>query len=194
VVRNAVELLGEMRVAEADVELGKLLEHRDDRVRTAAATALAKLGPGVAAKGLRGALRDAPEQVRERAAETMALQRGGSVDSLMRALDREEDDRVQMAMVNALGQLGTPHAVEKLTDIARSDKGLLNRSRPTPMRVAAVHALGEMKTSSALVALQTLLRDKEKAVRGAASWVMLGRKRESGKFPTPIVTGKVDEE
>ncbi|HLB09628.1 MAG TPA: HEAT repeat domain-containing protein, partial [Gemmatimonadaceae bacterium] len=48
VVRNAVELLGEMRVAEADVELGKLLEHRDDRVRTAAATALAKLGPGVA--------------------------------------------------------------------------------------------------------------------------------------------------
>ena len=194
VVRNAVELLGEMRVAEADVELGKLLEHRDDRVRTAAATALAKLGPGVAAKGLRGALRDAPEQVRERAAETMALQRGGSVDSLMRALDREEDDRVQMAMVNALGQLGSPLAVEKLTDIARSDKGLLNRSRPTPMRVAAVHALGEMKTSSALAALQTLLRDKEKAVRGAASWVMMGRKRESGKFPTPIVTGKVDEE
>ena len=194
VVRNAVELLGEMRVAEADMELGKLLEHRDDRVRTAAATALAKLGPGVAAKGLRGALRDAPEQVRERAAETMALQRGGSVDSLMRALDREEDDRVQMAMVNALGQLGSPLAVEKLTDIARSDKGLLNRSRPTPMRVAAVHALGEMKTSGALAALQTLLRDKEKAVRGAASWVMLGRKRESGKSPTPTVAGKVDDE
>jgi HEAT repeat protein len=62
------------------------------------------------------------------------------------------------------------------------------------MRVAAVHALGEMKTSSALAALQTLLRDKEKAVRGAASWVMMGRKRESGKFPTPIVTGNVDEE
>ena len=60
VVRNAIELLGEMRVAEADEELEKMLEHRDDRVRTAAATALAKLGPGVAAKGLRGALRDAP--------------------------------------------------------------------------------------------------------------------------------------
>ena len=194
VVRNAIELLGEMRVAEADEELEKMLEHRDDRVRTAAATALAKLGPGVAAKGLRGALRDAPEEVRERAAEAMAMQRSGSVDSLVRALDKEDDSRVQMAMVTALGQLGSPHAVEKLMDIARTDKGLLNKRRPTPMRVAAVHALGEVKTSSALAALQTLLRDKEKAVRGAASWVMMGRKRESGKFPTPADTAHIEEE
>jgi len=194
VVRNAIELLGEMRVAEADEELEKLLEHRDDRVRTAAASALAKLGPGVAAKGLRGALRDAPEEVRERAAEAMALQRSGSVESIVRALDKEEDNRVQMAMVTALGQLGTPHAVEKLMDIARTEKGLLNKRRPTPMRVAAVHALGEVKTSSALAALQTLLRDKEKAVRGAASWVMMGRKRESGKFPTPADTENIDNE
>jgi HEAT repeat protein len=194
VVRNAIELLGEMRVAEADDDLERLLEHRDDRVRTAAASALAKLGPGVAAKGLRGALRDAPEEVRERAAEAMALQRSGSVESLVRAIDKEEDNRVQMAMVTALGQLGTPHAVEKLMDIARTEKGLLNKRRPTPMRVAAVHALGEVKTSSALAALQTLLRDKEKAVRGAASWVMMGRKRESGKFPTPADTANIDDE
>lgn len=194
VVRNAIELLGEMRVAEADTELEKMLEHRDDRVRTAAASALAKLGPGVAAKGMRGALRDAPEEVRERAAEAMALQRSGSVDSLVRALDKEDDNRVQMAMVTALGQLGTPHAVEKLMDIARTEKGLLNKRRPTPMRVAAVHALGDVKTSSALAALQTLLRDKEKAVRGAASWVMMGRKRESGKFPTPEDTEHIEEE
>ena len=51
VVRNAIELLGEMRVAEADVELEKMLEHRDDRVRTAAASALAKLGPGRRGQG-----------------------------------------------------------------------------------------------------------------------------------------------
>jgi HEAT repeat protein len=194
VVRNAIELLGEMRVAEADAELEKMLEHRDDRVRTAAASALAKLGPSVAAKGLRGALRDAPEEVRERAAEAMALQRSGSVDSLVRALDKEDDNRVQMAMVAALGQVGTPHAVEKLMDIARTEKGLLGKRRATPMRVAAVHALGEVKTSSALAALQTLLRDKEKAVRGAASWVMMGRKRESGKFPTPADTAHIEED
>lgn len=194
VVRNAIELLGEMRVGEADVELEKMLEHRDDRVRTAAAGALAKLGPGAAAKGLRGALRDAPEAVRERAAEAIALQRSGSVESIVRALDREDDDRVQMAMISALGQLGSAQAVDKLMTIARTDKGLLNKRRSTSMRVAAVYALGAVKTSSALVALQTLLRDKEKAVRGAASWVMMGRKRESGKFPTPADTAYIEEE
>jgi HEAT repeat protein len=181
VVRNAVELLGELRVAEADAELTKLLEHRDDRVRTAAASALAKLGSVSAAKGVRGILREAPAELRERAAEALALNRNGSVDSLIRAFDREEDPRVQMAILTALGQIGSPQAVEKLVEIARTEKGILFKARPTPVRVAAVHALGEVQSSAAIAALQTLLRDKEKAVRGAASWVMMGKKRKKSE-------------
>jgi HEAT repeat protein len=99
------------------------------------------------------------------------------VNSLIRALDREDDSRVQMAMLAALGQLGTPQAIEKLVEIARTDKGLLVKKRPTPLRVAAVHALGQVNASGSLAALQSLLRDKEKAIRGAASWVIMGRKR-----------------
>jgi HEAT repeat protein len=102
---------------------------------------------------------------------------GKSVNSLIRALDREDDSRVQMAMLAALGQLGTPQAIEKLVEIARTDKGILAKKRPTPLRVAAVHALGQVNASGSLAALQSLLRDKEKAVRGAASWVIMGRKR-----------------
>ncbi len=184
VVRNAVELLGEMRATEAEPELTRLLEHRDDRVRTAAASALAKLGASAAAKGMRGALKDAPAEVRERAVEAIAMQSQGSVDSLIRAFEKEEDNRVQMAMVAALGQLGSNPAVEKLVEVARTDKGLLVKRWSTPIRVAAVHALGEVKTGSALAALQVLLRDKEKQVRGAASWVLMGRRRENGKTPS----------
>lgn len=161
VVRNAAELLGELRVTEAEAELTQRLEHRDDRVRAAVSGALAKLG--------------AP------ATDPPALEHAGSVSSLVRALDREEDARVQMAMLTALGQLGTPEAVDKLAEIARTEKGLLARKRPTPLRVAAVHALGEVKSPRALAALQALLRDKETTVRGAASWVMMGRRRESGE-------------
>ncbi|HEU4643744.1 MAG TPA: HEAT repeat domain-containing protein [Gemmatimonadaceae bacterium] len=156
VVRNAADLLGELRVTDAEAELTQLLEHRDDRVRAAASGALAKLG--------------AP------ATDPPALEHAGSVSSLIRALDREEDARVQMAMLSALGQMGTPEAVDKLAELARTDKGLLARKRPTPLRVAAVHALGEVKSPRALAALQALLRDKEKTVRGAASWVIMGRK------------------
>jgi HEAT repeat protein len=113
----------------------------------------------------------------------MSPREGNSVDSLIRAVDREEDSRVQMAMLAALGQLGTPAAVDKLLEIARSDRKLLARSRPTPMRVAAVHALGDVKSNTAHSALQALLHDKEKAVRGAASWVIMGRRRENGQWP-----------
>lgn len=181
VVRNAAELLGEMRVQEAEPDLTRLLEHRDDRVRTAATAALAKLGPRTAAKEVRGALRDAAPEQRQRAADALVLHRtASSVDSLVRAFDREADARVQMAMLTALGQIGTPAAVEKLSEVARTDRGLLARNLPTPIRVAAVHALGEVKSSLATITLQALLQDKAKAVRGAASWVLLGRRRESG--------------
>jgi hypothetical protein len=181
VVRNAAELLGEMKSMEAEPDLTKLLQHRDDRVRTAAAAALAKLGGTAAVRGMRASL--AGEAVREKVSEAMSPREGNSVDSLIRAVDREEDSRVQMAMLAALGQLGTPAAVDKLLEIARSDRKLLARSRPTPMRVAAVHALGDVKSNTAHSALQALLHDKEKAVRGAASWVIMGRRRENGQWP-----------
>jgi HEAT repeat protein len=61
------------------------------------------------------------------------------------------------------------------------------------MRVAAVHALGDVKTNSAHSALQALLHDKEKAVRGAASWVIMGRRRENGQWPEENGSSTVDD-
>ncbi len=177
VVRNAVDLLGEMRVLEAEGDLVRLLEHKDDRVRAAAAGALAKLGSGRATPVSSAGVSDAPAQ---RQNVINVSTNGRSVNSLIRALDREDDSRVQMAMLAALGQLGTPQAIEKLVEIARTEKGLLMKKRSTPLRVAAVHALGQVNASGALAALQSLLRDKEKAIRGAASWVIMGRRRAGG--------------
>jgi HEAT repeat protein len=176
VVRNAVELLGEMRVSEAEGALNRLLEHKDERVRTAAASALAKLTTQPVAKALRPTPRASMMGLLNKISGSHPVApRGESVDSLIRALDREQNTRTQMAMLNALGQMGTTQAIEKLAEIARADKGIF-RSRPTPLRVAAVHALGEVKSPDAMAVLQSLLRDKDKSIRGAASWVMMGRK------------------
>jgi hypothetical protein len=183
VVRNACDLLGELRVTDADAQLTRLLDHEDERVRAAAAGALAKIGTGVAAKGLRVALRDASPEVRERAASALGSTRGArSAGSLIKAIDREEDIRVQMAMLTALGQIGTPDAVQKLVTIAKPDARLFKKNKAS-LRAAAVHALAEAKTPLAIATLQSLLRDKEKDVRGAAAWVLLGKKRESGAQP-----------
>jgi hypothetical protein len=176
VVRNAVELLGEMRMTEAEDELTRLLEHQDDRVRTAAASALAKLGTAASALGARAARHDAFARD-QFAGSADGAGKSMFVDSLIRALEREEDSRVQMTMLASLGQLGTPLAIEKLTEIARSDTGLLGKKRPMRLRVAAVHVLGDIQSAGAMAALQGLLREKEKDIRGAASWVMMGRRR-----------------
>lgn len=180
--RNAAELLGEMGVKEAEPELTKLLDHPDDRVRAAAGGALTKLGSSTAAREVHDALLDAHDTVREHAVEAVRGRGGAhSVHSLIRAINSDDDNAVQMAMLTALARIGTPAAVEKLVSIASSEGGLFKRT-PIALRVAAVRALGEVQSASATEALQSLLRDDQKEVRGAASWVMMGKKRRDGEL------------
>ncbi|MGH7718811.1 MAG: hypothetical protein ACREON_08210 [Gemmatimonadaceae bacterium] len=47
--------------------------------------------------------------------------------------------------------------------------------------MAAVKALAEVDADNAAATLQELMRDKQKDVRGAASWVLMGEKRSSRK-------------
>jgi hypothetical protein len=175
VVRNAAELLGELKVGEAEVELMRLLEHDDDRVRAAAANALARIGSAKRARVSRAAVA-VPADAAEGNGTGHAPPAQRSVHSLIRALERESDSRVQVALVAALGQLGTAQAVDKLVELARTERGLLARQRPAPLRVAAVHAIGQARSPNAQQALQALLRDKSPAIRGAASWVILGKR------------------
>lgn len=176
VVRNAAELLGELKVGEAEVELMRLLEHDDDRVRSAAASALARIGSAKRGRVSRASITVPAEPAAEGSGSARAPSGQRSVHSLIRALERESDSRVQVALVAALGQLGSAQAVDKLVEIARTERGLLARQRPTPLRVAAVHAIGQARSPNAQQALQALLRDKSPAIRGAASWVILGKR------------------
>jgi HEAT repeat protein len=186
VARNAAELLGELKVTEAEAELTPLLEHADDRVRSAAAVALARIGSSRRGRG-RLSRTPVPAAAPDDAGNGNGQGNGHgnghaagpgsrSVHSLIKALEKEADSRVQVALIAALGQLGTQQAVDKLVEIARTERGLLARQRPTPLRVAAVHALGQARAANAQPALQALLRDKSAAIRGAASWVILGRR------------------
>jgi len=177
VVRNAAELLGELKVVEAEVELMRLLEHGDDRIRAAAANALARIG-----SARRGRVPRATPVASANGHGHAPANGQRSVNSIIKALERESDSRVQVTLVAALGQLGTAQAVDKLVEIARTERGLLARQRPTPLRVAAVHAIGQVKSPNAQQALQALLRDKSPAIRGAASWVILGT-REAAATP-----------
>jgi HEAT repeat protein len=190
VVRNAAELLGDLRVEEAEAELLRLLDHSDDRVRSAAAGALVKLGSSAGARGLRAVLRDIHSSALRHSAVSAAVgdaataDAPGTADALIRALAREQDPQAQLAIITALGQIGTPSAVEKLIDLASGRSGRFRRT-PTALRVAAVHALAATSSTTALVAIQGLTRDKQREVRGAAAWVMLGERHHRLEIPEP---------
>ncbi|MFN2397068.1 MAG: HEAT repeat domain-containing protein [Gemmatimonadaceae bacterium] len=178
VVRNAANLLGEIRAPEAEQALTRALDHEDDRARAAVAGALARLGTSSAAKALRSALRDVSPDVRERAAEALGTgpTRGKrSATVLINALEVEKDQHVQAAIIGALGQIATPDAIDKLMEIAGGESAVF-KGRSVALRVAAVHALGYTQSQRTQAALQSLLRDKQKDVRGAASWFALAQR------------------
>ena len=173
VARNAADLLGELHAAEAHGALSAALQHADERVRRAAAHALAKLGTPPAVHSLRMALVDPSARVRVQVAVGLSNRKGAkSATTLTRALDDESDVEVQLAILAALGRLGTPDAVNRLVKAAEPD-GRLFKKKPVAFRVAAVHALGDVKTSTARAVLQSLANDKERDVREAVLRVVM---------------------
>jgi len=182
--RNAADLLGELHAAEAHGALATAMQHVDERVRRAAAHALAKLGTPPAVQLLRAALLDSSPRVRVQVAAGLASRKGvKSATTLTRALDDESDVEVQLAIVAALGRLGTPDAVNRLIKAAEPD-GRLFKKKPVAFRVAAVHALGDVRTSAARTVLQSLANDKEREVREAVLRVVMGAPRGDQSDPS----------
>lgn len=174
VVRNAVELLDELGVREAEEKLMLALGHGDARVRKSAAAALSRLGSARGIGALLPLLRDPNAAVRLQAVHALSAARNArSVPALLQAQEREEDPEIQHALVMALGAHPTDAAVERLVQLAQP--GTFLSRRAVPRRVAAVTALGEAATHAALAALRQLQRDRERSVRDAVERALEGR-------------------
>ncbi|HUF30544.1 MAG TPA: HEAT repeat domain-containing protein [Gemmatimonadaceae bacterium] len=179
VVRNAVDLLGSLGDVTVEPAVAKALGHADERVRRAAALALAKLGTPSAQRDLYRALHEVSNPVRHMAAMAIVTREGDrAVATLVEALDRGADDHVLKAIVMALGRVGSPEAVTALARTARATSGFFDRRRSIEVRVAAIQALGEAGTTEAVSALRELTHDPEKQVRGAAIWAV--KSKDSG--------------
>ncbi|OYV70080.1 MAG: hypothetical protein B7Z72_07390 [Gemmatimonadetes bacterium 21-71-4] len=165
VARNAADLLGELHAAAAESALIGCMRHGDDRVRRSATNALMQLGTESGRQAVRSAVRDAAPQVRMQAAFAIAENRDPqTATTLITAMDAEADSDVQLAMLLALGRVGTADAVQRLIRAAEPERGLF-RKKSTAFRVAAVQALAEAKSAAAQAALRALASDKEREVR-----------------------------
>lgn len=169
VVRNAADLLGEMAAIDAEDALVALLKHGDDRVRRSATSALLRLGTPNAMKAVYDAVNDRSPEVRLQATAAIATRKDARTsNTLIRAIEDEQDTDVQAAMIAALGKVATPDAIVKLAKMAEPE-GRLFRKKTTAFRVAAVQALAEARTPAALAALRELAGDKEREVRDTAT-------------------------
>jgi hypothetical protein len=168
VVRNAADLVGELKIAEAAAALGKALTHEDPRVRRSVGVALARIGTPETALHLRKALVDPDPEVRMAVVKEV----GGRVLSglampLVSAADAEEDPEILGEFYRALGRIGTPDAVQVLIK-ASSGGGLLSRKAVGP-RLAAIEALGTARTPPAVEALKELAAGRSTDIRAAAT-------------------------
>ena len=169
VVRNAAELLGELGATQAEEALVDLLRHTDDRVRRSAANALVRIGTPAALKRVYEAMNDSSPEVRMQVAAGIASRKDSRASqTLIRAIEDEQDADVQLAVIAALGRVATPEAVQRLVKMAEPE-GRLFKKKDNALRVAAVQALGDARTPAAVNALKLLADDKDREVRETAS-------------------------
>jgi HEAT repeat protein len=168
VVREVVELVGEVGLEAAVPALAEQLGHEDEGVRKAVALALAKIGSGAAAEPLRRALRDKSAAVRMQAALGVGGRKSSALAMpLVVALEEEQDTEVERELILALGRIGSAEAVQALIKFAQPSGRLFGR-KPTALRVAAVDALRIAATPAAVGMLSGLAQDADKQVRVAA--------------------------
>jgi HEAT repeat protein len=169
VVRNAADLVGDLRVAEAVPLLGEVTSHEDRRVRLSVALALAKIGTPETARYLRGPLKDPDPSIRLSVARSISGKGlAGLAMVLVTAAESEEDPDVMAEYYRALGRIGTPDAISALMEVAQAKGGLLSSRKGSPRRQAATEGLGLAGTSAARAALEELAKDRDRDVREAA--------------------------
>ncbi|HEY0997107.1 MAG TPA: HEAT repeat domain-containing protein [Gemmatimonadaceae bacterium] len=184
VARNAAELLGEMGAAEAAQPLERLLHHADDRVRRAATESLLRLDTPGSLAAVEAVARQGAPAVRAGAIAALAKRRdGNTAATLVRALDAEGDEEVQLVLLTALGKVGSPDAIERLLGAAQPE-GRFFRKKSAAFRAQAVLALGETRHPDALAAVRGYLEDREQEVKDAALRALALSRRSTG-VPAP---------
>jgi HEAT repeat protein len=169
VVRNAADLVGEMRIAEAVPALTRAAQHDEPRVRRAVGLALAKIATAETALPLRKLVTDADPQVRIAVVrEVGGRALSGLAMPLVSAASSELDPDILGEYYRALGRIGTPDAVAALVKAAQEGGGLLSR-KPVGPRLAAIEALGTAGGDSAVTVLRELAQSRSGDVRAAAA-------------------------
>jgi HEAT repeat protein len=144
-VRNALNLLGDLTAVELIEQMSVTLEHDDERVRRAAARALGKLGGVRVERFLIDALHTKSGETQMEILSALGTLKAESAIDAIAGLTRSRtfgrtEDPVRLKAIETLGAIGSPKVVAPLAELARR-KGALAGHEPTIVRKASCLAL-----------------------------------------------------
>ncbi len=163
VVRNGVTLMGEIGGEEVVTHLTGSLANSDARVRRETVLALAKIGGEDAELLLQGMLDDLEPEVRAMACRGVGvLKVEKALKRLLKILEEDQDEDVQVECLQALGKIGDPGAVPLIEK--RAVGGMFSRPNKE-VRVAAYRALAGIGTPHARELLAKACKDSDPSIR-----------------------------
>lgn len=175
VVRNALNVLGEIGGPDLAGELGKVLRHPDPRVVRAAISALWKLGGRQAETLITAQLRHPDPDTQMEAlfclGELKAKNSALAIAELTKPpklLQSGPTQKVRERAIEILGQLGTPFALDIFAELIKR-KGLFGgATEPFEIRAATARGLKAFGTTEALGILRKAVGDEPKGAERRA--------------------------
>lgn len=153
-VRNALNLLGDLAAIELIDEMGEAMSHSDGRVRRAAARALSKVGGHRAEEILVAHLPNTDAETQSEILFSLGgMKAESAVPTIIDLTRSRRDDSLRERAVEALGLIGSPKGIAALEEILKR-KGILGTGESSEMRVAAAKALAMINTPEAKLAIR----------------------------------------
>ena len=151
-VRNALNLLGELADPESFEAVSRFLEHPDLRIRRAAVRAFWKTGGLRAESYLVDLLPRSVQELQEEILLGLA-QIQGKASALPIARLAAQSTELRVQAIDALTQLAEAETVPTLATFLERKGRILKTAEPAPVRLAAAKALKAIGTPAALEAL-----------------------------------------
>lgn len=156
-VRNTLNLLGDLGAIELVDEVGETLHHSDPRVQKTAARALSKIGGTRAEHLLIAALSKPDPELQSEIVYCLGGMKAEAAIEVVAELAKPKriggDDSLRERAVDALGAIGSARAIPVLEELLRK-RSLLSGSESPEMRIAAAKALAQINTPEARLVIK----------------------------------------
>lgn len=181
IVRNALNVLGEIGTQELAGDLAKVLQHTDPRVVRAAISALWKMGGRQSESLITAQLRhpDADTQMEalfclgEMKAKNSAIAIA-ELTKPPKLLMGGTPQRVRERAIETLGRLGTPFALDIFAELLKRKGFFGGSTEPFEIRAAAARGLKLFGTGEAIEILSKAVQDEPKGAERRALETILG--------------------